>query len=244
MRIAVITPTVGTDWLPQAMQSVGMDAEHWIIVDGIQYADKVVKQIEQNHYNQRLIVLPENTGGVLPKVNGMPYTGRFNGYRINAAMPLVTNADYVLFLDEDNWYEPNHIKSMVETLEKNNLDWAYSLRKVVSTEGNYLFNDDCDSLGDYPSVDNGVRFVDMNCYIFKNRILAQVSHAMYDIMYPFRGDKVLYRELVNRFACYGDTGLYTVNYRLTREGQEDFFKEGNTFMNTQYKGNFPWKAKE
>jgi glycosyltransferase involved in cell wall biosynthesis len=241
MRVVVITPTVGTDWLPKAMQSVGLDAEHWIVVDGVQHYEKVVQHIQANRYNQRIIVMPENTGGVLPKINGMPYTGKYNGYRINAAIPLVTNADYVLFLDEDNWYEPNHIKTMIDEVEKNDLDWAYSLRKVVDKEGKFLFNDDCDSLGDYPSINNGLRFVDMNCYIFKNRVLAQVAHRLYDIMNPFIGDKMLFQELVSRFQCYGDTGLYTVNYRCTRDGQDEWFEKGNKFMSDKHKGVFPWK---
>jgi hypothetical protein len=227
-RIAVITPTIGTHYLTDAIHSVGMQAEHWLVVDGISYADPVISRIEAHRYNQRLIVLPENTGTPIKGFNGMPYTGFFNGYRINAAIPLLTNADYIMFLDEDNWYEPNHISSMVEALEKNNWDWCYSLRRIVDKEGNFLFNDECDSLGIIPSYhkESGC-FVDMNCYLFKNCVISQIAHTLFDLVRTYDGDKNLYREAAGRYPNFGCTDLYTVNYRMTRPNQEEFYKKGN-----------------
>jgi hypothetical protein len=227
-RIAVITPTVGTHYLTDAIHSVGMQAEHWLVVDGIPYAQPVISRIEAHHYNQRIIILPENTGTPLKGFNGMPYTGFFNGYRINAAVPLLTNADYIMFLDEDNWFEPDHIPSMVEALEKNDWDWCYSLRRIVDKEGNFLFNDECDSLGVVPSYHaNSGCFVDMNCYLFKNCVISQIAHKMFDLVHTYDGDKNLYKEASSRYPNFGCTNLYTVNYRMTRPEQEEFYRKGN-----------------
>jgi glycosyltransferase involved in cell wall biosynthesis len=226
-RIAVITPTIATEWLPQAMHSVGQSAEHWVVVDGVAYAQRAVSMIQAHPYKQKLIVLPENTGTPTQGFNGLPYTGFFNGYRINAAIPLLINADYIMFLDEDNWYEPEHIPSMVEALEKNDWDWCYSLRRIVDKEGNFLFNDECDSLGETPSWEHGVHFVDMNCYLFKNCVISQIAHKMFDLVKTYDGDKNLYKEASNRYPNFGGTGLYTVNYRMTREGQVDWYAKGN-----------------
>ena len=229
-RIAVITPTVGTHYLTDAIHSVGNQAEHWLVVDGIAYADPVISRIEAHRYKQKLIVLPENTGTPIKGFNRLPYTGFFNGYRINASIPLLTNADYIMFLDEDNWFEPNHIPSMVEALEKNDWDWCYSLRKIVDKEGNFLFNDECDSLGDKPSWEHGYKFVDMNCYLFKNCVISQIAHVMFDLVRTYEGDKNLFKEASNRYPNFGGTGLYTVNYRMTRPNQEDWYKRGNQYM--------------
>ena len=227
-RIAVITPTIATDYLPQAMHSVGMDAEHWIVVDGVAYAQRAVSMIQAHPYKQKLIVLPENTGTPTQGFNGLPYTGFFNGYRINASIPMLTNADYIMFLDEDNWFEPEHIPSMVEALENNNWDWCYSLRRIVDKEGNFLFDDNCDSLGKTPSYHVGSGcFVDMNCYLFKNCVISQIAHKMFDLVRTYDGDKNLYKEASSRYPNFGCTNLHTVNYRMTRPNQEQFYLKGN-----------------
>lgn len=240
-RIAVITPTVGTHYLTDAIHSVGMQAEHWLIVDGITHADPVISRVQAHHYNQRVIVLPENTGTPTKGFNGLPYTGFFNGYRINAAIPLLTNADYIMFLDEDNWFDPDHIPSMVKFLEDNELDWCYSLRKIVDKEGNFLFNDDCDSLGEYPSWKYKQKFVDMNCYLFKNCVISQIAHVLFDLVRTYDGDKNLFKEASNRFPNFAGTGRYTVNYRMTRPNQEDWYREGNQVMKKEYSISFPWR---
>lgn len=241
MRVAVITPTIGTDYLPQCMHSVGNNAEHWIVVDGLAYAQRVASMIQAHPYQQKFIVLPENTGTPTVGFNGLPYTGFFNGYRINAAFPMLTNADYIMLLDEDNYFEPNHISSMVEALEKNNWDWCYSLRRIVDKEGNFLFNDDSDSLGKYPSYHQATGcFVDTNCYLLKNCVMSQISHVMFDLVRTYDGDKNLYKAASARYPKFGGTGLYTLNYRMTREGQADFYAKGNQIMNERYQGKFPW----
>lgn len=238
-RIAVITPTVGTHYLTDAIHSVNTQAEHWIVVDGVAYAQPVISRLEAHPYNQRLIILPENTGTPTQGFNGLPYTGFFNGYRVNAAIPLITNADYIMFLDEDNWFEPEHIPSMVKCLEDNNLDWCYSLRRVVDKQGNFLFNDDCDSLGEYPNYYDGAKFVDMNCYLFKNCVISRIALSMYDLADPFLGDKLLYKEASTKYPNFAGTGLYTVNYRMTREAQVDYYSIGNEIMSKKY-SSFPW----
>jgi hypothetical protein len=224
------------------MESVGNAAEHWIVVDGLAYARRVASMIEAHPYQQKFIVLPENTGTPTQAFNGLPYTGFFNGYRINAALPMLTNADYVMFLDEDNFFEPNHVHSMVETLEKNKWDWCYSLRRIVDKEGNFLFDDNCDSLGKHPSyhAESGC-FVDTNCYLFKNSVLSRVSHVAFDLVDPYHGDRNLYSEASRRYPNFGGTGLYTVNYRLTRPDQEEFYRKGNEKMFNFYEGKLPWK---
>ena len=134
MRAVVITPTTGLPELAQAIKSVAKqdtNVEHWVVVDGTQYAEKAVKIVQDNvHAGLKLIILPENTGK--PHNYFKELDANFYGHRIYAGIANFINADCVLFLDEDNWYEPNHVSTMVEGLKNYSLEWIYSLRKIVT----------------------------------------------------------------------------------------------------------------
>jgi hypothetical protein len=147
-----------------------------------------------------------------------------------------------MFLDEDNWFEPNHIPNMIDELENNKWDWCYSLRRIVDKDGTFIMNDDCDSLGIYPNYED-INFVDMNCYLFKTSVLMQIAHSMIDIENPHIGDKKLYKEASTKFPYFGCTKEYTVNYRLSRPDQYGYFTRGNKLTREKYQGDFPWKKK-
>ena len=90
----VITPTTGKDTLKQAMLSVAnqtVKTEHLIVEDGDEAHGKLWELALTP--NARTMTLPENVGA-----------NNWYGHRVYAAMPLMVNADYILFLDEDNWF--------------------------------------------------------------------------------------------------------------------------------------------
>jgi hypothetical protein len=245
MSAVVITPTTGLPFLAKAMESTNnQPCEHWIVIDGEQHAQKVADILATGDYvNKKIILLPENTGK--PSNHWSNKDGvKFFGNRIYAGISNLVNADHVLFLDEDNWFEPNHVETMLHMLNIPNREheWCYSLRKCVDQEGNYLFNDDCDSLGIFASWRN-MNLVDMNCFCFKTEFLMKINSTLQTDYYW--ADRFLYRMAVSAakdFYSYGCTGLYTVNYRIRPEA-ETFFKQGNEHMQQLYNGNFPWRAK-
>ena len=232
MKVAVITPTIGNQKLSDCLKSVDNQTydnlTHYIFIDGQEHRQKVHALIE-GATKVKTVELEENVGK------------GWYGHRVFAACSFLVNADIIVYLDEDNWFEPDHIPSMVKLLEEKNLDWCYSLRKIVDKEGNFLFNDDCDSLGEYPSWKYGHKFVDMNCYLFKNCVISQTAHVMFDLVRTYDGDKNLFKEVSNRYPNFAGTGKYTVNYRMTRPNQEDWYKEGNEVMNKRYSISFPWR---
>ena len=119
MRVMVITPTTGKDTLKRAVESVTdqtVKTEHLLVADG----EKATENPYFYSSSQRLI-LPENVGA-----------NNWYGHRVYAAMPLMVNADYILFLDEDNWFEPNHVETMINKIKSKELMWAYSLRRICS----------------------------------------------------------------------------------------------------------------
>ena len=65
MSAVVITPTTGLPTLADAIWSVHNQTEkvdHWIVVDGMENAEKTLEICKENQCGQQLIVLPENTG--------------------------------------------------------------------------------------------------------------------------------------------------------------------------------------
>jgi len=215
-KVVVITPTVGTKYIQQAIDSVSnqtIECVHYIVNDG---------KTDFFCRGGTVINLPENTG----RADGLLW----NGHRIYAGLPFMVNADYVLFLDEDNWFEPNHVESMVNYCEENKLDWCYSLRRIVTEEGEYVCNDDCESLGKEGAFYNkSVKFVDTNCFCIKGKILPSVSPHFY---VPAIGDRPFSQALMEQYPNFDCTGLYTVNYRA-RPNLIEMFKQGNQIMKDQ-----------
>ena len=224
----VITPTTGKDTLEKAVQSVAnqtVKTEHLIVEDGIE-AD-VLFDLSLTP-NARIMTLAENVGG-----NG------WYGHRVYAAMPLMVNADYILFLDEDNWFEPNHVETLLQKIKSKDLMWSYSLRKIVDESGQYVCDDDCESLGRNPTYyDHTLNFVDTNCYCFKREYLVRVAHSFYG---QWGADRGFYKVAASALPAFGCTGEATVNYRAP-ERLLNMFREGNEVMKKAYV-DLPWRKK-
>lgn len=243
MRAAVITPTTGVPELAQAIQSVarqGDGVDHWVVVDGIQYADKALKIIQENpNPNLKLMIVPENTG--MPQNHFWDLKHGFYGHRIYASVAGLINANYILLLDEDNWFDDNHVRIMVEGMQTHDFNWCYSLRKAVDKDGNFVCNDDCDSLGIFPNQTN-INFVDMNCYCFKTEFLLKIQDVFYRDTYHCDTEVFKRAFSLCKASEFGGTGRYTVNYRCGKEGQAEWFLTGNEKMKELYT-TFPWRSK-
>ena len=234
--ITVITPTTGAPVFKQAMDSVKAQTykniQHLVVVDG--------------DYPKARIALQDYQG---VDVVNLPYaTGKdqYNGHRIYGAMTYVAKGDFLCFLDEDNWYEENHIQSLVDVIEKGNT-WAYSLRKIVNQEGKYVCNDDCESLGKWVSVINDL-FVDLNCFLIPKVAALQFSPAWYRrARHPDEQpevDRLLSMFMMNTQKSFDTSGQYSVNYRVASRADSvsaEFFLRGNEHMLKKYNGNFPWQ---
>ena len=227
----VITPTTGKSTVNKAIESVAhqtIKTEHLLVIDGGTAELKYNKIADGENY-PTIITLPENVGG-----NG------WYGHRVYAAMPLMVNADYILFLDEDNWFEPNHVESMINKIKSKDLMWSYSLRKIVDDRGQYVCDDDCEALGRYPAFyDHMLNFVDTNCYCFKREYLVNIAHAFYG---QWGADRQFYKAAASALPSFGCTGEATVNYTAP-ERLHSMFREGNEAMKTAYGTPLPWRKK-
>lgn len=233
--VTVITPTIGSPKLLDAIESVQRQTyksiTHLIVVDGPEYADKVYFELGLPK-NVKLTVAPYNTGK-----NG------FYGHRIYAAYPHLINSHFTFFLDEDNWYEPDHVDSLVKTLVDKDLDFVYSLRNVHAPDKTFLVQDNCESLGQWPiwvsPPDNPQYLVDTSAFAFKQEFLRQTSH-LWD--YGWGGDR-RYLSIVKDMAKFDTSGKHTLCYRLDGNPNsvtEEFFVHGNTITKELYKDGYPW----
>jgi len=234
--VTVITPSIGKTDLKDAIRSVANQTypcKHLIVCDGPQYVTEVKKNV---YRDTNWVTSPENTGA-----------SGYNGQRIYAAYPHLVNSDYIAFLDEDNWYAPDHIESLVATIEQKNLDFAFSLRGVYSQTGEYICNDECESLGKWPIFLSrrshyGDQFlIDTSSYLFKKEFIHKTCHLWHTGPW---GEDRRYLYAVKDHAKFDTNGKYTLCYRLggnPNSVSEQFFIEGNKTQEQYYGGNYPWR---
>jgi glycosyltransferase involved in cell wall biosynthesis len=233
MKIAVVTPTIASEHLTKCIDSVDKqtyeDIVHYIFIDGCQYEPKA-REILVGSSKTRMIELEENVGK------------GWYGHRVYAACSFLVNADVICYLDEDNFFEPNHIETVVKKLQEGN-DWVYSLRNIHDKEGKFLCEDNCESLGKWPVYFNPeVHHIDTSCFAVRRDVAVRIGHAWYG---QWGADRQFFGALKNHFPKYSCTNQYTTNYRLDgneNSVNEEFFIEGNKINSEKYQGNFPWKS--
>lgn len=239
--VTIITPTTGSKQLADAILSVENQTyeniQYLVVIDGKdreKQTREVLDSLDCKRYS--LITLPQITG-----------YEQYNGHRIYGAMTYIAEGEYLCFLDQDNWYEPNHIESLVEIAH--NKMWSYSLRKIVDQSGQYVCNDDCESLGKWKSVLND-HFVDVGCFMIPKGIALRFSPGWYrrarNPQEQPEVDRLLSHLLFTQVPHeqVDTNGLYTLNYRVASRAdsvQADFFKNGNEKMNEKMNGKFPWR---
>lgn len=250
-RVTIITATTGKKELRNCIESVVTQnfngyIQHLIFADGRHAYDQIKNLIfpvdtnnDYTKYNRTVIKLPYSVGN-----------NRWNGHRMYGAGTFLADeeSEFVMFLDDDNTIDPDHIQNCVDVV-KSGMHWAYSLRKIVSVEGTFLCNDDCESLGKWASVCHPQDyFIDVNCY-FLPRMIAV---AMVPIWYcKFREpgqpeiDRKISQFLRTNFPLFECTYKYSVNYAVASNSQlsvkADFFINGNAEMVRRYMGQLPWK---
>ena len=179
------------------------------------------------------MVLPWNTGA-----NG------FYGHRIYAASSFIINHDYWLALDQDNYFKPNHVEDQIRNCENNQLDWSYSLRSIYDKNGNYLLDDNCESLGKWPIfINDQHHLVDTSCFCIKREVMTKIGGAWYG---GWGWDRQFYAAISHYFPKFSTTGFHSVCYRLDGNPNSvnaDFFINGNAEMKRRFGDIFPWNSK-
>ncbi len=252
LSVVVITASVGRPALRRCAESVqaqDFDAvRHLVVVDGPAFASGAAQALEHVSRNKQLevIVLPRNTG----------HSSHF-GYRIYGAMPLLVDDDVICYLDEDNWFDRDHVSMVVDSMCDTDANWAYSLRRICKDDGELICEDDSDSLGYWPKIatrlpdgwledDDEVRMhadyphlVDSSCYALPRELACAIA----PLWQKLHADSVVPSFLVPRHTgvC---TGKSTVNYALGGGSgtPSEWFTDGNRFVRGLYaSAPLPWR---
>lgn len=234
-KTIVVTPTIGTAYLSRCIESVQsqtlLGVEHLIVVDGPEYADKVHDMIKPYRLKTPLhiMVLPFNTG----------HKG-WLGHRIYAAIPHLLDTDFVAFLDEDNWYHETHLQNMQKLLVQDpTLHWSFSLRQIFDIDGNFICNDNCESLGNmcHTVLAWNDFLVDTSCFLFRKDVaIAIAPHNMHQSRTGgIEADRAMTKFLLEHPSWKGKgVSKYTLHYTAARvEGKSvtgEFFLKSNAMF--------------
>jgi hypothetical protein len=129
----------------------------------------------------------------------------------------------------------------VKKIEEGN-DWAYSLRKIYDKDGNFLCEDNCESLGKWPVYfNNGVFHIDTSSFAIRRDIAVRIGHSWYG---QWGADRQFFTALKSNFPLFDCTNSHTSCYRLDGNPNsvtKEFFDKGNEENSKKYFGQFPWK---
>src|SRR4051812_45374809 len=124
LSVAVVTATIGHPFLSRAIDSVRSQSygccEHFLVVDGPQFSEHTQRSLHAEDVTRsglHVLTLPQRTG----------HSG-WCSHRIYAALPMLLDADYVCYLDQDNWFEPDHVESLVQLARDTGSPCVHALR--------------------------------------------------------------------------------------------------------------------
>jgi len=227
----VVIPTTGSNDLKQAVQSVKnqtyQNTHCLVVVDGPEF-DAAARAHLSGVDNITIMTLPWNTGA-----------GGYNGQRIYASVGNLVPHDYILYLDQDNYFEPTHVESCMGVVARG-VSWCHSLRNIVSKAGDSLGQDNCESLGRWPTYQGPYHLVDTSCYCVSKEIASKCGPAWLKL---WGEDRQFFSVISKEYRSFACTGKYTVNYRLGGNPNSvtwDFFKQGNAEQLDKYHNGFPW----
>jgi len=224
--IAVIVVTVARPTLAQAIRSVYTQrfAGRVQIMVGIDRMEGDRAQLDAlvAECPSHMTVTQVDLGYSTSHRHGGLYPSSYGG-ALKTILSYAANSRHVAYLDDDNWYEPDHLAMLLKAVQGK--FWAFSLRNFIeSRSGDMLCPDTWESLGPdrgvYAKAQGG--FVDTNCYVIDTQKCADVfpEWAMTQFAGGTGGDRQILARLRNR--PWGATGAHTVNYRQALAGHHPY----------------------
>jgi hypothetical protein len=168
--VAVVMVTIVRPTIAQALRSIYAQrfAGRIQVMIGIDRwegeRDTLQQLIDERPPNVAVTVI--DLGYSTSRRNGGVYPSRFGG-ALKSILSYAANSRYLAYLDDDNWYAPDHLASLLAAISGN--DWAFRCG-ISSTRqtGEVLCADTWASVGpgrgNVEPAPGG--FVDTNCYLF------------------------------------------------------------------------------
>ena len=237
LSAAVLVPTIGRIELDQCLRSLQAQTypvQIYLSTDGImshdQFMNLAAKYIDDDVH---LAYWPSKIGG-----KGL------EGRRLLAAGASLINEDVLFMLQDDDWFKPNHVESLIQIIEDGN-DWAYSLMSVYDKDGQFLFDDICECLGEehYSWNTPGKNFAPTGSVAMRTECYRNVAQA-----YNSRDwgpDRIAYNLAKQWYPKFKGSKLHTNCFRLggnETSSNRDFFDQGIAFMKSKYGNTMPWQT--
>ena len=224
--VGIIMVTVVRDTLPQSIRSVFAQAfggriQVLVGIDRWQ-GDRAVVETLQREAPSHVAVTMLDLGYSTSQRNGGLYPSHYGG-ALKTILSYAANSRHVTYLDDDNWYAPDHVATMLAAVKDK--AWAFSLRHFVDAEsGRLLCADTWESLGPgrgvYGKAQGG--FVDTNCFFIDKLACNDVfpEWAMTRFAGGTGGDRQVLEKLRDR--PFGTNDAHTVYYRTRLTGQHPY----------------------
>ncbi|WP_411869084.1 glycosyltransferase [Vulcanococcus limneticus] len=197
VRVAVITPYHGEplDWLEQCHQSVlrqSFPCLHVLVADGRPLP-------ELDHWQVEHVRLPRSHAdiGSTPRLVGCYHA-------------IGLGVEAVTFLDADNWYQPDHVRQLMEERARSGAAFVSSSRLLCRLDGTVM--------GACPLTDPA-GFIDTNCMLFGREAFPLLHHWVLMPTYAHLiGDRVMLHHVKSSGVPRAHCPVHSVCYRCGKEG--------------------------
>jgi glycosyltransferase involved in cell wall biosynthesis len=229
--VSVITPTIGRPELRRCIMGVFnqsyTNTQHIIVVDGkshMRATNKVLRQLNKRIRGRLEIVY-------------LPYSTGLWGGCIYAAFPVIASGDYIVNCDDDNWFEKNHVESLLKSI--GSYQWAYSLRNIMYDK--CIVREVCESLGYLHPIWNlpEEHHIATTCYFLPKEVALRIAPFWF-CKEQFGNDRQVYRALRKLFPHYTCSKKHTVNSQINQNTLR-FFVRVTKWMRQKYGKIMPWE---
>ena len=138
------------------------------------------------------------------------------GGSLRTALSFLASSEWIAYLDDDDWYEPQHLRTLLAAAQGNS--WAFALSNYAdSNESRILGVDTIESVGPNRGVyrEKFGGFVRPSALMIHKIKLSLILHLW--SVAPFATgdgeDRLIFNEL-RKFPDFGETGIPTVNCAL------------------------------
>jgi glycosyltransferase involved in cell wall biosynthesis len=193
MRVAVVTPYFRErdDVLRQCLDSVAAQSclvTHILVADG--FPSDWASQAVSHH-----TVLPGSGHGDYGNL----------ARAVGAAIAMAEGFDAVALLDADNWYQPDHISSLLTLHRQTGAAICTATRSLHRMDGSLLAAHDRES--------DGISFADTNCLFYLREAFALLPLWGQIPQFAAIGDRIIWTAIQSRKITTAHSGLPTVAYR-------------------------------
>ena len=144
--------------------------------------------------------------------HGGVHSNHFGG-SLRTLLSFAANSRYVAYLDDDDWYSPDHLSSLLEAIRGR--EWAFSLRTFVNP---YTLEPMCVDTIENLGPNSGIYadwggFACPSSLLVDKRICAPILHVWSEAGTP-QGDaedRMFFKALCTHFQSHGSSNRATVN---------------------------------